>query len=177
MDEQLSTSREVWFARSRSRLGAQVTRPRHRREQWSPDEAARELHARRAELVSEARRSAETRRVPAGAVDEIVSDAITAVVMSPRSIANDHHLFGAFWLAVDHRCRRYREGRSFARPGSRRRVEVDLALAQASKGDNPFDRLEAIARFTRAVDLMADLDDRERRVVATMASRGVGPKS
>lgn len=177
MDEQLSISMDLSFARSRSRLGAGVTRARHRREQWSPDEAARELHARRAELVGQARRRAETRGVPAGAIDEIVSDAITAVVMSPRSIANDHHLFGAFWLAVDHRCRRYREGRSFARLGSRRRVEFDAALPQAPAGDNPFDRLETIDRFARAVDLMADLDDRERRVVATMASRGVGPVS
>jgi DNA-directed RNA polymerase specialized sigma24 family protein len=154
-----------------------VTRRRHRPGQWSPDEAARELHACRAALVGQARRRPETRGVPASAIDEIVSDAITAVVMSPRSIANDHHLFGAFWLAVDHRCRRYREGRSFARLGSRRRVELDLALPQAHAGDNPFDRLETIDRFARAVDLMADLDDRERRVVATMASRGVGPVS
>jgi DNA-directed RNA polymerase specialized sigma24 family protein len=154
-----------------------VTRARYRREHWSPDEAARELYARRAELVSQAHRRAETRGVPAGAIDEIVSDAITAVVMSPRAIANDHHLFGAFWLAVDHRCRRYREGRGFARLGSRHRVEFDQAVAQASASHNPFDRLDASDRFARAADLMADLDDRERNVLATMASRGVGPIS
>jgi DNA-directed RNA polymerase specialized sigma24 family protein len=177
MDEQLSTAMDLWLARSRSRLGARVTRPRHGRGMWSPDDAARALHARRAELVGKALRRKEMRGVPAGAVEEIVSDAITAVVMSPRSIANEHHLIGAFWLAVDHRCRRYREGRSFARLGSRRRVAFDVALAQAPAGDNPFDRLETVDRFARAADLIAGLDDRERRVLATMASRGVGAKS
>jgi len=154
-----------------------VIRPRHRRGKWSPEDAARELYARRAELIGKAQRRAETRGVPAGAIDDIVSDAITAVVMSSRSIANEHHLFGAFWLAVDHRCRRYREGRSFARLGSRRRVDFDVTLAQAPAGDNPFDRLETVERFTRAADLFAGLDARERSVLAVMASRGVGPKS
>lgn len=154
-----------------------MIRQRRRRAQWSADEAAHELHARRAELVAQARRRAETRGVPVDAVDEIVSDAITAVVMSPRSIANENHLIGAFWLAVDHRCRRYREGRSFARLGSRQRVDFDLALTHAPATDNPFDRLDVADRFARAADLMADLDDRERQVVATMATRGVGPVS
>jgi DNA-directed RNA polymerase specialized sigma24 family protein len=177
MDEQLWTATVFRLARPRAKLGARVIGRRHRRAQWSPDEAARELHARRAELVAQARRRAETRGVPLGAIDEIVSDAITAVVMSPRSIANEHHLIGAFWLAVDHRCRRYREGRTFARLGSRQRVELDLALTRAPASDNPFDRLDASDRLARAADLMADLDARERRVVATMASRGVGPVS
>jgi DNA-directed RNA polymerase specialized sigma24 family protein len=154
-----------------------VIRGHHRRAQWTPDEAARELHERRTELVRLARRRAEAGGVPITAIDEIVSDAITAVVMSPRAIANEHHLIGAFWLAVDHRFRRYREGRSFARLGSRQRVEFDLALMRAPMGDNPFDRLEACDRFARAADLMADLDERERQVVATMATRGVGPVS
>ena len=175
MDEQLSTQTVFWLARPRARFGARVIRHRERRAHWSPDEAARELHARRAELVGLARRRAETRGVPIGAIDEIVSDAITAVVMSPRAIANEHHLIGAFWLAVEHRCRRYREGRSFARLGSRQRVEFDLALMRAPASDNPFDRLDARDRFARAADLMADLDERERNVLATMASRGVGP--
>jgi hypothetical protein len=38
-----------------------------------------------------------------------------------------------------------------------------------------FDRLELRDRFARAVDLMADLDARERQVVAVMGSYGVGP--
>jgi DNA-directed RNA polymerase specialized sigma24 family protein len=177
MDEQLSTQTFFWLARPRVRFGARVIQHRERRTRWSPDEAARELHARRAELVGLARRRAETRGVPASAIEEIVSDAITAVVMAPRAIANQHHLIGAFWLAVEHRCRRYREGRGFARLGSRQRVEFDLALMRAPASDNPFDRLDASDRFARAADLMADLDDRERHVLATMASRGVGPVS
>jgi DNA-directed RNA polymerase specialized sigma24 family protein len=177
MDEQLSTETVFGRALPRAKFGARVIRDRERRAHWSPDEAARELHARRAELVGLARRRAETRGVPIGAIEEIVSDAITAVVMSPRAIANEHHLIGAFWLAVEHRCRRYREGRSFARLGSRQRVEFDLALMRAPASDNPFDRLDARDRFARAADLMADLDECERNVVATMASRGVGPAS
>ncbi|HXN37170.1 MAG TPA: hypothetical protein VN892_03970 [Solirubrobacteraceae bacterium] len=104
-----------------------------------------------------------------------MDDAITAVVMSPRGVANEHHLLGAFWLAVAHRCRRYREGRHFARLGSRVRVEFDAALAQATGSVNPFDRLELRDRFARAADLMADLSPREREVVAVMATYGVGP--
>ena len=154
-----------------------MIRPRHRTGRWSPEEAAGELHRRRGELIGELRRRSEGRGVPVAAQEEIVDDAITAVVMSPRGIANEHHLLGAFWLAVDHRCRRHREGRHFTRLGSRRRVEFDLAAQQAPDGANPFDALELRDRFARAADLMAELDSRERQVVSVMASRGVGPVS
>jgi hypothetical protein len=91
--------------------------------------------------------------------------------MSPRVIADEHHLIGAFWLAVEHRCRRYREGRSFARLGSRQRVEFDVvAVMRAPASSNPFDRLDASDRFARTADLMADLDDRERNVLATWST-------
>ena len=106
-----------------------------------------------------------------------MDDAITAVVMAPRGVANEHHLMGAFWLAVDHRCGGYREGRHFTRLGSRQRVEFDLAAQKAPDGANPFDALELRDRFARAADLMADLDPRERQVVSVMASNGVGPVS
>jgi DNA-directed RNA polymerase specialized sigma24 family protein len=152
-----------------------VIRPRHKTGGWSAEEAARELHRRRADLICQLRRRSESRGVPPAAQEEIVDDAITAVVMSPRGIANEHHLLGAFWLAVDHRCRRYREGRHFARLGSRVRVEFDTALAQATGSVNPFDRLELWDRLARAADLMADLSPREREVVAVMATYGVGP--
>ncbi len=152
-----------------------MTRPWHRIGGCSPEEAAGELHRRRPELVGQLRRRSESGGVPVSAQEEIVDDAITAVVMSPRRIANEHHLLGAFWLAVDHRCRRYREGRHFARLGSRVRVELDAALAQATGSVNPFDRLELRDRFARAADLMADLSPREREVVSIMATCGVGP--
>ena len=89
-----------------------------------------ELHSRRVELIGQLRCRSEARGVPVGAQEEIVDDAITAVVMSPRGVANEHHLLGAFWLAVDHRCRRHREGRHFTRLGSRVRVEFDAGGAQ-----------------------------------------------
>jgi DNA-directed RNA polymerase specialized sigma24 family protein len=146
----------------------------HRLGDWSPEEAAGELHRRRPELVGQLRHRGEARGIPVVAQEEIVDDAITAVVMSPRGVANEHHLLGAFWLAVDHRCRRYREGRQFARLGSRVRVEFDAALAQAPGSVNPFDRLELLDRFARAADLMADLSPREREVVSVMATYGVG---
>jgi DNA-directed RNA polymerase specialized sigma24 family protein len=177
MDERLSTT--LWripvlrFRSGRTRM----IRPWQRNGPWSPEEAAAELHRRRAGLIGQLRRRSEARGVPAGAQEEIVDDAITAVVMAPRGVANEHHLIGAFWLAVDHRCRRFREGRHFTRLGSRQRVEFDLAAQKAPDGANPFDALELRDRFARAADLMADLEERERQVVSVMASNGVGPAS
>jgi len=119
-----------------------MIRPWQRNGRFSPEEAAGELHSRRAELIGQLRRRSEARGVPAFAHEEIVDDAISAVVMSPRGVVNEHHLLGAFWLAVDHRCRRHREGRHLTRLGSRRRVEFDLAAQQAPAGANPYDELE-----------------------------------
>jgi DNA-directed RNA polymerase specialized sigma24 family protein len=147
------------------------------RGRWSPQDAAEELQRRRGELIGQLRRRSEGRGIPVVAQQEIVDDAITAVVMSPRGVANEHHLLGAFWLAVDHRCRRYREGRHLTRLGSRRRVEFDLTSEQVAAGENPFEALELMDRLARAADLMADLDSHERQVVCVMASRGVGPVS
>lgn len=161
------------FRRRRRTVGV-MRSPWQRSLAWSPQEAAEELHRRRTELIGHLRRRSESRGVPLPAQAEIVDDAITAVVMSPRAVVNEHHLIGAFWLAVDHRCRRYREGRHFARLGSRVRVEFDAAMAQATGSVNPFDRLELRDRFARAADLMADLSQREREVVAVMATYGVG---
>jgi DNA-directed RNA polymerase specialized sigma24 family protein len=177
MDERLSTTLSrtpvLRFRSGRTRM----IRPRQRNGPWSPQEAAAELHRRRAGLIGQLRRHSDARGVPPGAQEEIVDDAITAVVMAPRGVANEHHLMGAFWLAVDHRCRRYREGRHFTRLGSRQRVDLDLAAHKAPDGANPFDALELRDRFARAADLMADLDQRERQVVSAMAGNGVGPVS
>jgi RNA polymerase sigma-70 factor (ECF subfamily) len=178
MDERLSTATAWRIPARRFRPGrVRMIRPWQRNGRWSPEEAAAELHRRRAGLIGQLRRRSEARGVPAAAQEEIVDDAITAVVMAPRGVANEHHLLGAFWLAVDHRCRRHREGRHFTRLGSRRRVEFDLAAQEAPTSANPFDRLELMDRFARAADLMADLDPRERQVVSVMASNGVGPVS
>jgi DNA-directed RNA polymerase specialized sigma24 family protein len=178
MDELLSTA-TVWrIPPLRLRLGRiRVIRPWQRGGRWSPEEAAAELHRRRAELIGQLRRRSEGRGIPAGAQEEIVDDAITAVVMAPRGVANEHHLLGAFWLAVDHRCRRHREGRHLTRLGSRRRVAFELATQQTLVADNPFDALELRERLARAADLIADLNTREREVISVIASRGVGPVS
>jgi DNA-directed RNA polymerase specialized sigma24 family protein len=152
-----------------------VTGPGRRTGGWSPDEAAEELHRRRAELIGQLRRRNDGRGVPLAAQEEIVDDAITAVVMSPRGVRNEHHMLGAFWLAVEHRCNRYREGRHFTRLGSRLRVEFDAAVQQATSRANPYEKLELRDRFARAADLMAELDPRERQVVSVMACYGVGP--
>lgn len=118
--------------------------PWHRVGGWSPEQAAEQLHERRTDLICQLRRRGESSGVPPVAQEEIVDDAITAVVMSPRGIANQDHLLGAFWVAVDHRCRRYREGRYLARLGSRARVDLDAALAQ-SDARPEFQRLMADA--------------------------------
>jgi DNA-directed RNA polymerase specialized sigma24 family protein len=120
-------------------------------------------------------RRSEARGVPPAAQVEIVDEAITAVVMLRRGISNEHHLLGAFWLAVNNRCKRYREGRHLARLGSRQRVEFETAVEWAAAPGGPFEALELKDRMARAADLMADLDARERQVFAVMKSNGVGP--
>jgi DNA-directed RNA polymerase specialized sigma24 family protein len=153
-----------------------IRSPWRRAGEWSPEEAAAELHSRRTDLIVQLRRRSQARGIPVAAQEEIVNDAVTAVVMSPRGVANEHHLLGAFWLAVDHRCRRYREGRHFTRLGSRVRVDFDTAVEHATTAAaNPFDRLQLRDRIARAADLMADLDPRERQVVAVMAIYDMGP--
>jgi hypothetical protein len=72
-----------------------MIRLRNRVGGWSPEEAARELHGRRPELIRQIRHRSEGRGIPIVAQEEIVDDAITAVVMSPRGVANEHHLLGA----------------------------------------------------------------------------------
>jgi DNA-directed RNA polymerase specialized sigma24 family protein len=142
---------------------------------WTPEEAAQELHRRRQELVGQLRRRSEARGVPAAAQEEIVDDAITAVVMSSRPIKNERHLIGAFWVAVDHRARRWREGRHLTRVGSRQRVELDTAVERATVSGGPSETAELTDRMARAADFMAQLDPREQRVVCVMAGYGVGP--
>jgi DNA-directed RNA polymerase specialized sigma24 family protein len=142
---------------------------------WLPEEAAAELQGRRAELIGELRRRSEARGVPPAAQEEIVDEAIETVVMSPDGTSNQEHLIGAFWIAVAHRCARHREGRPFTRLGSRQRVEFETAMEWAAAPGGPFEALELTDRMRRTADLMADLDAREREVVAVMAFYGVGP--
>ncbi len=167
----------VWrvLALCRRPESARVTGPGHSNGGWSPEAAAAELHRRRAELIGQLRRRSDGRGVPPTAQEEIVDDAITAVVMSPRGIRNERHMLGGFWVAVENRCNRYREGRHFTRLGSRMRVEFDATSQQATLSANPYETLELRDRFARAADLMAELDPRECQVVSVMACYGVGP--
>ena len=142
---------------------------------WTPEEAAHELHRRRPELLGQLRRRREGRGIPSAAQEEVVADAITAVVMSSASVQNERHLIGAFWLAVDHRARRWREGRHLTRLGSRQRVEFDTAVEWAVTPGGPFETVQLSDRMARAADFMAQLNPREQQVVSVMATYGVGP--
>jgi DNA-directed RNA polymerase specialized sigma24 family protein len=152
-----------------------IRSPWQRTAGWSPEEAAAELQARRAQLLGKLRGHNEARGIPAGAQEEIVDDAIAAVVMSRHGVSNQEHLFGAFWIAVAHRCARYREGRPFTRLGSRQRVEFESAVEHVHGPGDPFDTVELTDRMARAADLMAELDPRERQILTVMASYGIGP--
>ena len=152
-----------------------IRSPWQRTADWSAEEAAAELQARRAELVGQLGRRSDARGVPPGAQEEIVDDAIAAVVMSPHGISNQDHLIGAFWIAVAHRCARHREGRPFTRLGSRRRVDFESAMEHAPGPGDPFETVELTDRMARAADLMAELDPRERQILAVMVTYGIGP--
>ena len=152
-----------------------IRSPWQRTAGWSPEEAAAELQARRAELIGQLRRRGDARGVPPGAQEEIVDEAIAAVVMSPHGTSNQDHLIGAFWIAVAHRCARHREGRPFTRLGSRQRVDFESAVEHAPGPGDPFDTVELTDRMARAADLIAELDPRERQILAVMATYGIGP--
>src|ERR1700694_2288096 len=176
MDELSSTSTgRRSYRRPRAKSRAMRRRPWRNGASWTPDEVAQELHRRRPELVGRLRRRAESRGIPPLAQEEIVADAITAVVMSSRPVQKHRHLIGAFWLAVDHRARRWREGRHLTRLGSRQRVEFDTAMERAATPGGPFQAVELTDRMARAADFMAQLNPREQQVVSVMASYGVGP--
>ncbi len=112
---------------------------------------------------------------PPAAQEEIVDEAIAAVVMSPHGTSNQDHLIGAFWIAVAHRCARHREGRPFTRLGSRQRVDFESAVEHAPGPGDPFEQLELTDRMARAADLIAELDARERQILTVMVTYGIGP--
>jgi hypothetical protein len=70
-------------------------------------------------LLAELGRKPSAQGVPRAAREEIVSDAMTTVVMDAKPIRNEQHLLGSFWQAVDLRLRRYYEGRHLTRLGGR----------------------------------------------------------
>lgn len=150
-------------------------RPWHRGKGWSPEETAGELHGRREALVAGLRKRPTAQGVPLAAQEEIVNDAMTAVVMASRPVLNEQHLLGAFWTAADFRLRRYHEGRHLTQIGRRQRVELDERAEGACAVGGVDEQVVLVDRMRRAADWLAELDERERRVVSVMASYDVGP--
>ncbi len=141
---------------------------------WSPEDAAAELQRRRPALTAELSRRPAARCLSASTREEVVNDAMAAVVMESRPILNEEHLLGAFWKAADFRVRRCREGRHLAQLGSRDRVELDASVEAVCAVDAVSEQVELVDRMRRAADWFAELDERERLVVSVMASREVG---
>jgi DNA-directed RNA polymerase specialized sigma24 family protein len=114
--------------------------------------------------------------VPAGVREEIVDEAICAVVMMRRPLVSERHLLGAFWVMVRVLLARYRQGHRDLRLGSRRRVPLD-EVKLAAEGLAAEEVVELADSAQRAADLMAQLSEIEARVVLVKATRGVGVKA
>jgi hypothetical protein len=108
--------------------------------------------------------------------EEIVDEAICAVVMSRRAVVSEEHLLGAFWTAVGLVLKEHHAGRRLLRLGSRERVDFELIAARIPTGVEPFDVVELREQMARAADFMAALSAFERRVVVVMAVSGGGVK-
>jgi hypothetical protein len=175
MDELLSTSLRRSFVRRRPGRVLVTRRPWQRSKGWSPEEIAAELQRRRAVLLVELRGKWAAQGVPVGAREEVVSDAMTAVVMDSRPILSEQHLLGAFWLAVDYRLRRRHQGRDWTRLGSRERIPLNAGVVEPlTATDGGLEQVELVDRIRRAADWFANLDERERQVMSVMASYDVG---
>lgn len=134
------------------------------------------LQGRRGELVRELGRRWDAVGVPAGVREEIVDEAICAVVMMRRPLVSERHLLGAFWVMTRALLARYRQGRRDLRLGSRRRIPLD-EVELAAEGLAPEEVVELADSAQRAADLMAQLSEIEARVVLVKATRGVGAKA
>lgn len=133
------------------------------------------LQSRRADMGRGLARRRDARGVSVAAREEIVDEAICAVVMMRRPIVSEEHLMGAFWIAVRRLLCHHHEGRRQLRVGSQTQAELETVLDTLATGDaGPEERVEMFERMAQAADLMARLDDFERRVVVAMAVRGAG---
>ncbi len=162
--------------RTRPRGSQPVLRAPWRRGSWSPEEVAHALNARREELCRALERRRDAFGVPAEMREEIVDEAICAVVMSRRAVVSEEHLLGAFWTAVGLVLKEHHAGRRLLRVGSRERVDFELIAARIPTGGEPFDVVEMREQLARAADFMAALSAFERRVVVVMAVSGGGVK-
>jgi hypothetical protein len=108
--------------------------------------------------------------------EEIVDEAICAVVMSRHAVVSEEHLLGAFWTAVGLVLKEHHAGRRLLRVGSRERVDFELVAGRIPTGGEPFDVVELREQMARAADFMAALSAFERRVVVIMAVSSGGVK-
>ncbi len=134
------------------------------------------LQARRGELVRDLGHRWDAIGVPTGVREEIVDEAICAVVMMRRPLMSERHLLGAFWVMARVLLARYRHGRRDLRLGSRLRVpldEVELETQDLAAEEV----VEPADSAWRAADLMAQLSEIEAQVVLVTATRGIGAKA
>jgi hypothetical protein len=134
------------------------------------------LKAERAELRKRLDWRRDVAGMPAHVRDEIVDEAIGLVVMSSKPIRSEEHLQGAFWASVGYLAMEHRSGRHELHVGSRRRVDFEPVAERLADDSEPFDVFAAHERIATAADLMAQLDPFEQRVVAVMATHGLGVK-
>jgi hypothetical protein len=147
-----------------------------RRGPLSPDEVAHALKAKRAELRGRLDWRRDVSGMSAQLRDEIVDEAISLVVMSPKPIRNEDHLQGAFWASIGYLLIEHHSGRHQLHVGSRRRVDFEPVAECLADDSEPFDLVAARERIATAADLMAQLDPFEKRVVAVMATHDLGVK-
>jgi hypothetical protein len=147
-----------------------------RRGAWSAEEVAYALSEQRGDLRRALDRRQDAAGVAAGVREEVVDEAIGLVVMVREPIRDERHMLGAFWCSVRFLLAEHRAGRHAVRVGSRRRVELDPLADRAADGSEPVALVAARERAAQAADWMVQLDSFERRVVAVMATRGVGVK-
>jgi hypothetical protein len=155
----------------------QATRAPWRRGAWTRTEVAEALHAQRETLSCRLRARGDARGLSDGVLEEITNDAIGIVVMMRRPITSEEHLIGAFWTTARVLIRQHREGRHQIKVGRRARVGLEDAAAWVAVDERgPDETLLLKDRLRRAADFIAQLDNRERQVVATMATRAAGAR-
>jgi hypothetical protein len=132
VDYSISQAAQAGMPRDRS--GWRLRPPWHR-DAWSATEIALALQAQRGRLLSAAARRSDARGVPRDLLEELVNEAICAVVMMSNPIASEEHLVGAFWTALRLLLRHHREGRRRIRVGARSRVDFECAALYAATDD------------------------------------------
>jgi hypothetical protein len=143
---------------------------------WSLARTAVELQRRKPAFERELARRQSAAGGPAWAREEILCDAITAVVIDGQPIKGEQHLHGAFWAAVDFRIRRYHKGGTSP-------AWAPAAAFPSTSTTSPRPRAicPAAARARRARTGRRGLTRRprplERQVIASMGAHDIGPQT